>query len=86
MTEEIEVGKVSIFFAKPSVAAVEITSGTLTVGDSVRFKGATTNFDQRIESMEIDRKPVPDAAAGQSVGIKVRERVRPHDKVYKLVG
>jgi translation initiation factor IF-2 len=86
MTEEIEVGKVSIFFAKPSVAAVEITSGTLTVGDSVRFKGATTNFDQRIESMEIDRKPVPNAAAGQSVGIKVRERVRPHDKVYKLVG
>jgi len=86
MAEEIEVGKVSIFFAKPSVAAVEITSGTLTVGDSVRFKGATTNFDQRIESMEIDRKPVPNASAGQSVGIKVRERVRPHDKVYKLVG
>jgi putative protease len=86
MAEEIEVGKVSIFFAKPSVAAVEITSGTLTVGDSVRFKGATTNFDQRIESMEIDRKPVPTAAAGQSVGIKVKERVRPHDKVYKLIG
>ncbi|MCJ7464668.1 MAG: EF-Tu/IF-2/RF-3 family GTPase [Thermoplasmata archaeon] len=86
MAEEIEVGKVSIFFAKPSVAAVEITSGTLTVGDSVRFKGATTNFDQRIESMEIDRKPVSNASAGQSVGIKVRERVRPHDKVYKLVG
>ena len=86
MAEEIEVGKVSIFFAKPSVAAVEITSGTLTVGDSVRFKGATTNFDQRIESMEIDRKPVPNASAGQSVGIKVGERVRPHDKVYRLVG
>jgi putative protease len=86
MAEEIEVGKVSIFFAKPSVAAVEITSGTLTVGDSVRFKGATTNFDQRIESMEIDRKPVLNASAGQSVGIKVRERVRPHDKVYRLVG
>ncbi len=86
MAEEIEVGKVSIFFAKPSVAAVEITSGTLTVGDSVRFKGATTSFDQRIESMEIDKVPVPHASAGQSVGIKVRERVRPHDKVYKLVG
>lgn len=86
MVEETEVGKVSIFFAKPSVAAVEIISGTLTVGDSVRFKGATTDFDQVIESMEIDRKPVPSASAGQSVGIKVRERVRPHDKVYKLVG
>ena len=86
MVEETEVGKVSIFFAKPSVAAVEIISGTLTVGDSVRFKGATTDFDQMIESMEIDRKPVPSASAGQSVGIKVRERVRPHDRVYKLVG
>ncbi|MBU0624418.1 MAG: translation elongation factor-like protein [Candidatus Thermoplasmatota archaeon] len=86
MVEETEVGKVSIFFAKPSVAAVEIISGTLTVGDSVRFKGATTDFDQVIESMEIDRKPVPSASAGQSVGIKVRERVRPHDRVYKLVG
>jgi len=86
MAEEIEVGKVSIFFAKPSVAAVEITSGTLAIGDSVRFRGATTNFDQRIESMEIDRKPVPKASAGQSVGIKVKERVRPHDRVYRLVG
>jgi translation initiation factor IF-2 len=85
MVEEIEAGKVSIFFAKPSVAAVEITSGTLTIGDSVRFRGATTNFDQKIESMEIDRKPVPSASAGQSVGIKVKERVRPHDKLYKLV-
>lgn len=82
--EEIEVGKVTIFFAKPSVAAIEITSGTLAVGDQIRIKGATTNFDQMIESMEIDRKPVPSAGAGQSVGIKVKERVRPHDKVYKV--
>jgi putative protease len=82
--EEIEVGKVTIFFAKPSVAAIEITSGTLAVGDQIRIKGATTNFDQKIESMEIDRKPVPSAGAGQSVGIKVKERVRPHDKVYKV--
>jgi translation initiation factor IF-2 len=86
MAEELEVGKVSIFFAKPSVAAVEITSGTLAIGDPIKFKGATTNFEQRIESMEIDRKPVPSASTGQSVGIKVKERVRPNDRVYKLVG
>ncbi len=85
MVEEIEVGKVSIFFAKPSVAAIDITSGTLSIGDTVRIRGATTNFEQRIESMEIDRKPVPTATAGQSVGIKVKERVRPHDKVLKVV-
>lgn len=82
--EEVEVGKVTIFFAKPSVAAIEITSGTLAIGDEIRIRGATTNFDQKIESMEIDRKPVPSAGAGQSVGIKVKERVRPHDKVYKV--
>ena len=85
MVEEVPVGSVSIFFAKPSVAAIDIASGTLSVGDTIRVKGATTNFEQKIESMEIDRKPVPTASAGQSVGIKVKERVRPHDKVFKLV-
>ncbi len=83
--QEVEIGKVSIFFAKPSVAAVDITSGTIAVGDTVKFVGATTSFEQRIESMEIDRKPIPSASAGQSVGIKVKERVRPHDKVFKMV-
>jgi translation initiation factor IF-2 len=86
MVEETEVGKVTIFFAKPSVAAVEITSGTISVGDTIRIRGATTDFEQKIDSMEIDRNPVPSASAGQSVGIKVRERARPHDKVFKLVG
>jgi len=85
MAEETEVGKVMQFFAKPCVAAVEITSGTLSIGDMIKIKGATTNIEQRIESMEIDRKPVPSAGVGQSVGIKVKDRVRPHDKVYKLV-
>lgn len=83
--QEVEIGKVSIFFAKPSVAAVDITSGTIAVGDTVKFVGATTSFEQRIESMEIDRKPIPSASAGQSVGIRVKERVRPHDKVFKMV-
>lgn len=76
----------TIFFAKPSVVAVEITSGSLSVGDTIRIRGATTNFEQKIESMEIDRKPIQSASTGQSVGIKVKERARPHDKVFKLVG
>ncbi len=83
MAEEVEVGMVIQFFAKPSVAAIEITSGSLAIGDTLKIKGATTDFEQRIESMEIDRKPVPSASAGQSVGVKVKERVRPHDKVFK---
>lgn len=83
MAEEL-IGSVVLFFAKPCVAAIEITSGVLSVGDNVRIKGATTDFEQKIESMEIDRKPVPSASAGQSVGIKVKDRVRPHDKVFRL--
>jgi len=76
---------VTIFFAKPCVAAIDITSGTLAIGDTIAIKGATTNFEQKIESMEIDRKPVQTASAGQSVGIKVKDRVRPHDRVFKVV-
>lgn len=83
MAEEL-VGNVMLFFAKPCVAAIEVVSGTLSIGDTVRIKGATTDFEQKIESMEIDRKPVPSATAGQSVGIKVKDRVRPHDKVFKV--
>lgn len=83
MAEE-QVGNVMLFFAKPCVAAIEITSGSLSVGDTIRIKGATTDFEQKIESMEIDRKPVANASVGQSVGIKVKDRVRPHDKVFKL--
>lgn len=78
------VGNVMLFFAKPCVAAIEITSGTLAIGDTVHVKGATTDFAQRIESMEIDRKPVTSVSAGQSVGIKVKDRVRQNDKVFKV--
>lgn len=84
MAEEVEVGRVVQFFAKPSVAAIEIASGTLAIGDTIKIRGATTDFEQKIESMEIDRKAIPSATVGQSVGIKVRERVRPHDKVFKM--
>lgn len=85
MAEEVQVGTVTIFFAKPSVAAIEVTSGALSIGDTVKIVGATTNFEQKIESMEIDRKPVQTVTVGQAVGIKVKERVRPHDKVFKIL-
>jgi translation initiation factor IF-2 len=85
MSEEAEVGKVIQFFAKPSVAAIEITAGTVSLGDTIHIKGATTDFEQKVESMEIDRSPVPSATVGQAVGIKVKDRVRPHDAVFKLV-
>ena len=84
-TEERSVGIVIQYFAKPEVAAIQLTEGEIKVGDTLRFKGATTNFEQKIESMQIDHVPVQNAKAGQSVGIKVKERVRQHDKVFIVV-
>jgi len=85
MPEEKSIGMVIQYFAKPEVAAITINEGEIKIGDTVRFTGATTNFEQKIESMQIDRVPVQSAKAGQSVGIKVNERVRPHDKVLLLI-
>ena len=79
-----QIGRVFQFFAKIGVAAINITSGSIKVGDMIRIKGATTDFTQQIDSMEIDRQKVDSAGAGQSIGIKVKDRVRPNDIVYKL--
>jgi putative protease len=82
---EEKVGKVQKFFVKPSVAAVEVTAGVLKVGDRVHFKGHTTDFEETITSMEVDNQPVDEASPGDLLGIKVKERVREHDSVYKIV-
>lgn len=81
---EKKIGEVVKFFAKPSVAAVHITDGELHVGDSVKFSGHTTEFTDVIQSMEVDNKPVQKATVGQSIGMKVSDRVRPGDEVFKV--
>jgi len=83
MAEE-EIGAVVKFFSKPSVAAVEITNGSIKVGDTLHFKGHTTDFNDVIESMEIDNNSVSEANSGDMIGIKVKERVREKDTVYKV--
>lgn len=80
---ELEVGKVVDFFAKPVVAGVELT-GTLKQGDTVHIAGATTEMEFVLESMQIDRVDMAEAKAGDVIGIKVSERVRRGDKVYKV--
>ena len=77
------VGKVTHFFTNINVAVVEL-SDTVRVGDRLSFEGATTNFEQELESMQIHNKPVNEAKAGNAVGIKVRERVREGDQVFRL--
>ena len=79
-----EVGRVSGFFAHPSVAIVEL-SKPLKIGDAIYIKGHTTDFQQAVESMEVEHKPVQEARPGESIGVKVKDRCRKHDAVYKLV-
>lgn len=84
MPEE-QVGVIVKFFSKPSVAALEVTSGSIKKGDLLHYKGHTTDFTEEVSSMEIDNQPVEEAKAGDLVGLKVSQRVRPNDKVYKVV-
>jgi putative protease len=84
MPEE-EVAVIVKFFAKPGVAALEVTNGSIVKGDLLRYKGHTTDFTEEITSMEIDNQPVDEAKVGDLVGVKVKERVRENDKVYKVV-
>ena len=84
--EEKEIGIVSNYFSNISVAAVEITDGTVSVGDTLHFLGHTTDFESRVSSMQIEHKSVTEVKKGDSVGIKVAEKVREKDKVYKIIG
>jgi selenocysteine-specific translation elongation factor len=82
---EQEIGKVMDFFARPVVAGIDM-SGTLKVGDSIHIKGHTTDIEMVVASMQIDNADVDEAKKGQSVGIKVPDRVRAGDTVYKVTG
>ena len=84
MPEE-EIGVIVKFFVKPSVAALEMTNGSIRKGDMLRYKGHTTDFTEVVTSMEVDNQSVEEAKAGDMVGIKVKERVRENDKVYKVL-
>ena len=83
--ERKEIGIVSNYFAKISVAAVEITDGMVSIGDTLHFYGHTTDFESPVLSMQMEHNPITDAKKGDSVGIKVPERVRERDRVYKIV-
>jgi translation elongation factor EF-1alpha len=80
---ENEVGVVSDFFSHVVVAGINMT-GKLKVGDKIHIKGHTTDLEMNIASMQINNQNVTEAKAGDSVGIKVPDRVRPGDKVYKV--
>ena len=82
MSEEI-IGKVSDFFAHPVVAGIELTA-VLRVGDKIHIKGHTTDLEMTVDSIQIDNAQVTLAKAGDSIGVKVSDKVRSGDKVYKI--
>ena len=83
--EEMQVGKVTHYFSKIGVAVIEITDGSIKVGDEIHIKGHTSDFKQKVHSMQIEHESVHVAEPGQSIGVKVSEPVRAHDIVYKEI-
>lgn len=84
MDELREVGKVSHVFGRINVAVIEVED-SISVGDQIFVKGPTTDFEQTVESMEIEHEKVKKAIAGQSIGMKMKGHVREKDVVYKKV-
>jgi putative protease len=82
---EVELGKVTHYFSKIGVMAFAITQDTLRVGDTIHIKGHTSDFTQKVDSMQIDNKSVTEAGVGQSVGMRVAQHAREHDQVFKVV-
>ena len=84
--EERKVGEVIKFFGKIGVAAIRVTEGGLKVGDQIHIVGHTTDLTQSLDSMQIENQNVPEAGPGADIGIRVKDKVREHDTVYKVIG
>lgn len=77
------IGIVTHYFSHLSVAIVKLENGSLSEGDVIHIKGHTSDFTQRVESMEVDHVQMNEARPGQSFGLRVKEHAREHDVVYK---
>jgi len=80
----VEIGRVFNYYSKAGVAAISITAGELNVGDTIMIEGPTSSITMEVDSMQMEHEKVQKAAAGQNIGIRVPERVRPGDRVYKI--
>jgi translation elongation factor EF-1alpha len=83
MAEEEDIGRVRDYFARIGVAGIDLT-GRLKVGDTIHIKGHTTDIQQVVDSMQIEHEDVQAAGPGDSVGIKVQDRCRGGDHVYRV--
>lgn len=84
MAEEVEIGGVSEFFARPVVAGIQLTA-KLKVGDKIHIKGHTTDLEFVVNSIQINNVDVTEGKPGDAIGIKVPDRVRRGDRIYKVV-
>ena len=84
--EEVAIGMVEKYFGKIGVAAIKITSGELKVGDTIHIKGHSTDFEQQVDSMQVEHQSVQTAGPGAEVGIKVKEKVHEKDTVFVVKG
>ncbi len=80
-----EIGVVTHYFPHVDAAVIKLTKGSLSQGDTIVLKGHTTDFKEKIVSMQLDHVPITSASSGQEIGLKVRSRVREHDVVYKVI-
>lgn len=78
------IGVVTHFYGEPSVAIVKLESGTLRVGDTIHILGHTTDFSQRVESLQVEHAAVDEVGPHDDFGVKVAQHVREHDVVYKV--
>lgn len=78
---EEEIGKITHYFAKINVGVIELDKGELHVGDTIHIKGHTTDFYQKVQSMQIEHQATPSIKKGESAGLKVESPVREHDLV-----
>jgi putative protease len=84
MPEE-EIGVIKHYFTNIGVAVLELTKGDLKVGDTIHIKGATSDFTQKVDSMQIEKDKVEEAKKGQAIGLKVVDHARQNDVVYKVI-
>ncbi len=83
--ERVKIGEVFHYFGKIGVAAIRLTDGALAVGDTIQVQGPSTNLTQVVGAMQIEHANVPRAEMGQEVGVKLDDRARERDLVYKVL-
>lgn len=85
-TEELgsPIGEITHYFQHVKAAVIKLKKNTMSEGDTIYIKGHTTDFEQKVKSMQINHKPIHEASSGQEIGMKVKSKVRHGDKVYKI--